>query len=736
MGYSFTQNRELSWLKFNERVLQEAEKKDLPTFERLNYVSIFTSNLDEFFMIRVGSLHDIAAFKSNYKDNKTGMNAKEQINAIMQSLTPMYKEKDLIFDKVMKEMKIQGINQLKFSELDENQLNYVKKYFDARLLPLVSPQIINKSHPFPFLENKRLYVLLEFDESSSKEKEKRNYGLIPLREDFDPFIILPNVGTNFHFILTEDVMLGFADRIFNQPNIINKSIISVTRNFDFSDTEELKDEFDDYKAFMKVILKKRQRLSPVRVESNTPLSSKAISFLSKNLDLEKSQFFTLSSPINMEYVSTLGKKLNPNLKESISYNKFTPHNPHPKELTRSYIKLIEQKDRILSYPYDDFEMFLSLIKEASKSKNVLSIKITIYRLAKNSKLVKYLCNAAENGVEVTALMELKARFDEENNINYSDVLYEAGCNIIYGFENYKTHSKICLITYKDENENIKYITQIGTGNYNENTSKIYTDFSLMTANSEIGKDAGDFFYNISTGILNGKYKHLLQSPSTFKPTLLEKMNKEIAKGEKGRILFKMNSLTDLDFIKKLSEAVKNKVKVQLIIRGISCFIPENDDENSNLQIRSIVGRFLEHSRVYIFSEGKDREIYISSADLMTRNTEKRVEIACPIYDEDIKDILENYLMKQMIDNVGGRSLDSKGDYNKILDDEKISSQDYFMKEANSAKQKIDEKHLIEENKSHNMTQIKPEEPIEKETKLEIKKEKNFWEKFFSFLKGD
>lgn len=727
--YSYMQNRELSWLNFNERVLEEAERKGLPLYERLNFVSIFTSNLDEFFMIRVGSLQDLSVIKSTYTDNKTGMNAKEQIGAILKALPPMYEKKDRLYKKINEELRHEGIFHLSFDELTENEKSYCYKYFKEQILPLISPQIIDKSHPFPFLENKKLYIFIEFKEGA---KDGHKFGLIPVRDDFNKFIKLPSESHELRYVLTEDLILNLADNVFEKTEIENKYILCVTRNFDLTDTDEIKDEFDDYMSYMKAIIKKRQRLTAVRVESSKKLSKISLTFLCENLKVESNQFFTLCSPINMDYVSKVGRIIGEKTKARITNSDFNSYNPHPVELTESYMQLVEKKDIILSYPYDDIQMFLSLIKEASNDKNVLSIKITIYRLAKNSKLVKYLSNASENGIEVTVFMELKARFDEENNINYSKILYEAGCNIIYGFEDYKIHSKICLITYKKD-EQIRYITQIGTGNYNENTSKLYTDISFITADHEIGKDASEFFYNMGTGKIDGEYSHLLQSPSTFKKSLLSLMDEEIAKGENGRILCKMNSLTDKDFIEKISEASNAGVDVKMVIRGICCILPNIDGKTENVEVESVVGRFLEHSRIYIFSKGDDMKVYIASADLMTRNTEKRVEIGCPIYDKDLQKRLEDIINIQLKDTVGGRIINKDGKYDKKTG-EPFSSQEYFMEEA-SMKNKTQEEEILMAN-SYTADPISTKALGEKNLKSKSKHEKkSFIEKILDIFRS-
>lgn len=682
---SYFQNRELSWLRFNERVLLEATEERVPDLEKLKFVSIFVSNLDEFFMVRVGSLHDLSSLKKEVKDNKTGMSAEEQINAILNALPEMYREKDEIFKNVSESLEKSKIKKLKYSDLNIEQKKFVEDFYMKRIDQLVSPQIVDLNHPFPFLENTKLYAFAHLE----KNKEKV-FGIVPVRNTYPKYLLLP--GENVEYILMEEIILNQIDQIFKEYKILSKNIIKVTRNTDFVDDRDTWEEFDDYTEYMKSILKKRKRLNVVRLESEGKLSKQALSFLLEKIELTEDAYFPLESPLNMKYVFSLIDEIPQAIKSKLLYKDLIQYNPA--DFTRSVIEDVRHKDRILSYPYESMDTFLSLLKEAANDPDCKSIKITIYRLAKNSKVVRYLTEAAQNGKEVTVFVELKARFDEESNINYANILYEEGCNIIYGFNKYKMHSKICLITFRNpKTENLNYITQIGTGNYNESTAKQYTDFSLMTASPEIGLDATDFFKNMSIGNLDGKYMHLLQSPTTLKTGLMHHVESEIAKGEDGYILCKFNSLTDKDFIEKFIEASQKGVKVDLIIRGISCLLPDIKGQSENIRIRSIVGRFLEHPRVYVF--GKENPVmYISSADLMTRNTENRVEIATPILDSEIKERILKYLQVQMEDNVGARLMNSSGEYEKIKDDgEKISSQSYFVKEAEeknfAAKSKVE-----------------------------------------------
>ncbi|MCI5839687.1 MAG: polyphosphate kinase 1, partial [Peptoniphilaceae bacterium] len=483
------------------------------------------------------------------------------------------------------------------------------------------------------------------------------------------------------FLLIEDLILSKTQEIFSDYTIISKNVITITRNFDYSDEYDRYDEFEDYKAYMKEIIKKRKRQNPVRLEIQGNVDEDTLNFLLNKNHLDFERCFYSISPLVTNFLFNIISEIPSAIKNKLLYKDFESSS-HIKNTASNMISSVQKNDMLLFYPFDDVDDFINLLKEASEDENCIDIKITVYRLAENSKIVKYLARAAENGKNVTVLMELKARFDEERNIKYSNILYESGCNIIYGFPEYKTHSKVCLLTFIDKNFNNSYITQIGTGNYNESTSRQYTDISFITSNYEIGLDAMDFFKNISIGNLNGKYAHLLQSPYSLKQTFLKLIDEEIKKGKDGFIFAKFNSLTDIDFLKKLQLASENSVEIKLIVRGICCILPKVENKTENIEIHSIVGRFLEHSRVYIFGKGKNSKVFISSADLMTRNMERRVEIACPIYDEILKDKLFNYLNICFKDNIKGRVLCNDGEYRKIKSyDEQISSQDFFIEMA-------------------------------------------------------
>ncbi|MDO5734637.1 MAG: polyphosphate kinase 1 [Eubacteriales bacterium] len=669
MEQTYLQNREISWLRFNERVLEEAEAVEVPLLEKLKFISIFTSNLDEFFMIRVGSLHDLSRLKKTLKDPKTGWTTQEQIDAIVNILPPIYAKRDRIYQRVSQSLAERGIERCQMKKLDKEGKKAVRNFYERDILPLLSPQIIDPQHPFPFLENKKNYLFCEIERDGQEL-----FGLVPLRKSFPRYLILP--GVKFRYILLEDIVEAYLGEIFKDYNVLKKYRISITRNFDMTDNLDTKDEFEDYKEYMKLILKKRKRLSPVRLELNRRPSPAAEKFLLAKLELEKSHLFVCEAPLEMSYVYDLMEEIPSALRQELSYPEFRPFDPLAKYPSIS--EKVRREDVLLSYPYEDMNSFIRLLEEAVNDPDCLSIKITIYRLAKNSKIVKQLVRAAERGIEVTVFMELKARFDEESNIYYSNILYEAGCQIIYGFQEYKIHSKLLLITYRNKKGQLSYITQIGTGNYNENTAKLYTDFALITGREDFGLDARDFFRNMAIGKLDGKYKNLIQAPSSFKQKILSLLAREKNKGEDGYVFCKFNSLTDKDICQAISEVSQAGGQVRLIIRGITCLLPAVPGATERVEIHSIVGRFLEHSRVYSFGR-ENPEVYIASADLMTRNTERRVEIAVPIYDQEIKERLLNYLEIQWNDSLKGRRMSASGEY--IQEDGDFSAQDVFLEKA-------------------------------------------------------
>ena len=670
---NYTQNRELSWLKFNQRVLEEAKDSSVPLLERMKFVSIFTSNLDEFFMIRVGSLYDMSLTDNSTIDSRSGMNPKEQLDAIFAAVAPLYKERDKTYSEIKKLLNPYGVCGLSIKELEQQEKKYVKKYFKDQILPILSPQIVDANHPFPHLLNKELYVI-----ASLKQNGTSMIGIVPVPQFVSDILYLP--GHDIRYIRMEKVIMEYLDVVFDKYEVSNKNYICVTRNADVSPDDEALEINDEFRLLMQETLHKRRRMAVVRMETAEPLDKELEKYFCDKFKITPAQIYRTKMPMKLDYIFSIMDKVPASLKRSLIDEPFTPQ-PSRYLTDGKVIPQVKKKDILLSYPYESMDPFLRMIKEAAYDPTVLTIRITIYRLAKKARLVEYLCAAAENGKEVTVLIELRARFDEQNNIDWSERLEEAGCRVIYGFEGYKVHSKICLITYRNRN-NIEYITQVGTGNYNEKTATMYTDVSLITADKGIGEDAAVFFKNMSIGNLNGSYQHIIVSPTSLKPKVLSLMDEEIKKGTNGRIIMKMNSVTDVDFIQKVSEASNAGVKVDLIVRGICCILPGVKGYTENLRVTSIVGRYLEHPRIFLFGTGADQKIYIGSADMMTRNTEKRVEVACPVYDETIRKQLTHMLKIMLADNVKARELKSDGKYYmKEKGTSKVNSQEYFMREA-------------------------------------------------------
>lgn len=672
-GQNYTQNRELSWLRFNQRVLEEAQDSTVPLLERMKFVAIFTSNLDEFFMIRVGSLYDMVMMEDTSVDVRSGMNAMEQLNAIYDAMGPLYKERDRTYNSIKKQLSPYGVCGLSFDELEAFERKYVKQYFKEQVMPVLSPQIVDANHPFPHLLNNELYVI-----ANLKTSEKNMIGIVPVPQFISDIIYLP--GRDIRYIRMEKVIMQYLEMIFEQYEVTEENYVCVTRNADVAPNDDAFDVNEDFRYRMRQTLHKRRKMAAVRLEVANTLSKEMETYLCEKLHLAPKQIFKTKVPMKLDYIYAIIDKLKHSMKRSLVEKSFSPQ-PSKYVQDGSVMRQVKRKDILLSYPYESMEPFLRLVKEASVDPSALTIKITIYRLAKKTRLVEYLCAAAENGKEVTVLIELRARFDEQNNIDWSERLEEAGCRVIYGFEGYKVHSKVCQITYRNRNE-IQYITQIGTGNYNERTAALYTDVSLLTANKEIGEDASQFFKKMSIGNMEGQYKHFIVSPISLKESVLNLIDQEIAKGEEGRIIMKMNSVTDMDFIEKIAEASKAGVKIDLIVRGICCILPGVEGVTDNLSVTSIVGRYLEHSRIFSFGTGKEQKLYIGSADMMTRNTEKRVEVACPILDESIKERLNKMLDVMLADNTKARKMLSDGSYIlKEQNGERTVAQEIFMKEA-------------------------------------------------------
>ena len=675
--YSYTQNRELSWLKFNDRVLEEAEDTNVPLLERLKFISIFTSNLDEFYRVRCGSLYDLSLIDNDYVDNKTGLSAQDQLYAIFDRTKFLYKRRDDVFKSLNHLLKENDIFDLDLDDLTKKETKFINKYFFDSIYPLLSPQVIDVHHPFPHLLNKSLNIMLIL----KNKYDEILFGLIPVPSSLPKIIYSPKHG--MRFILLEKIIYEYANEVFSNYKVEFKTVVSVTRNADIVLSDSQIDEDEDYRGYMKKVLKKRTRLAPIRLEFYKYSDLILTEFLIDQLNIEKNQVQISNTPLEMSYVFELYdhiKDVNELIFHKLSFNPYYPKIPKTVKEGK-IIPQLKNKDFLLYYPFDSIEPFLRLLKDAANDENVISIKIAIYRLARSSSIIKYLLEALENGKDVTVLIELRARFDEARNIHYAGLLEEAGCSILYGFEEYKVHSKVCLITRKERN-NIRYITQIGTGNYNERTVKLYTDLSFITTNPIIGEDAMLFFKNMAISNLNGEYQQLLVSPFGFKSKLIEKINIEMDNARNNRpssIMMKMNSLTDIELIDMLSEASNAGVKIKLIVRGICCLIPGLPGKTENIEVVSIVGRFLEHARIYCFGSGEDVSIYISSADLMTRNTEKRVEVASPIVNPILKKKILSMLNIMLNDNVKARKINDKGDYEKVIRGvDLIDSQNYFM----------------------------------------------------------
>ena len=672
----YTQNRELSWLQFNARVLAEAEDENVPLLERFKFLAIFTSNLDEFFMIRVGSLCDMAAVDKEHTDSKSGLTAKEQLHLIYKAVVPLYARRDAAFSDVDSKLSAIGLRRLTMDSLAPDEQKYIKRYFKDIIAPVLSPQIVDSHHPFPHLEGKVLHIA-----ALLSHKKTERLGLLPVPASLPPVVFLPE--TPSRYILTEDILLSYADHVFEMYDVLEKTVLCVTRNADIQvDDETFGVEGGDFRKKMEKLLRQRRRMAVVRVEINRPISDHFKEHFRSRFEVSDAQIFlSRTAPLKLGYAFSLGEHLPEKKRAFLSDAPFTPQQSAMLSAGQSLLKAALQRDILLSYPYESMEPFLQMIREAANDPAVLAIRITIYRLASKAKLVEYLCAAAENGKDVTALIELRARFDEQNNIDWSERMEEAGCKIIYGFEDYKVHSKICLITRRERGA-VRHITQVGTGNYNEKTAKQYTDVSLITADERIGQDAGAFFNNMALGNLSGRYNRLFVAPTSLKNNILVLMDEQIAKGKDGYILLKFNSLTDIDVIAKLQEASCAGVTVEMIVRGICCLLPGVPGHTENITVTSIVGRFLEHSRIYVFGRGDEEKMYISSADLMTRNTERRVEIACPIDDPAVRARLHDILYAMQHDTVKARVLQPDGTYcKKPAVQAPICAQDLLMQQA-------------------------------------------------------
>lgn len=669
-------NRELSWLKFNERVLEEAENPEVPLCERMTFVSIYQSNLDEFFRVRVGSLQDQMLISTEIRENKTKMTSAEQIRAIIKEVKKLNQRKDKAYEKLMKKIEEYGITLINHASAKSEEKKFLEKYFMKEIMPLSSPTIVGKRQPFPFLKNGEIYAVVVLETRNKKER----IGIIPCSNNMlTRMVELP--GGKGRYMLIEDLILHYIGKVFKGYKVKGKSLLKVVRNADI-DADAAYDEDLDYREFMEGLMKQRKKLSPVRIDLSREMDETVVDALCRYLDVTPDRVFRSEAPLDVSFVFQLQDLLRRNTE--LFYEKRVPQKSPEFKDGQSILQQITQEDKLLSYPYDSIRPFLKMLTEAAEDDSVISIKMTLYRLAKQSKVIEALCEAAENGKEVVVLVELRARFDEENNIRWSRMLEEAGCQIIYGLEHYKVHSKLCLITRRGEN-GIQYITQIGTGNYNEKTARLYTDLSLMTANEQIGMDAARVFQALAKGEVVEDMEHLLVAPKCLQSKVIEKIEEQIQKqknGETAYIGLKMNSLTDKRIIDKLIDASKAGVKIDMIVRGICCLIPGVEGETENIHVISVVGRFLEHSRIYIFGNGEEAQYYIGSADFMTRNTVKRVEVAAPVYSERLKKRLQDLFDLMLSDNKKARKEDAKGAYSVVeCKGQPINSQELLYQEA-------------------------------------------------------
>mgnify|MGYP002620939152 FL=1 len=680
-------NRELSWLKFNERVLEEAESSKTPLCERLSFASIYQSNLDEFFMVRVGSLQDQMLLDTKIRENKTKMTAEEQIKAIVKEVKKLNKRKDEAYEMLMKKVAGYGIELINFASAKSEEKKFLETYFNHEIMPLSSPTIVAKRQPFPFLKNEEIYAVVVLETRSKKER----IGIIPCTNNMlSRMIELP--GGKGRYMLMEELILHFIGKVFKGYKVKGKSLIRVVRNADI-DADALYDEDLDYREFMADLMKQRKKLSPVRLDMSREMDGTVIEALCRYLEITPDRVFKSEAPLDVSFVFQIQDLLRKNTE--LFYDKRLPQKSPDLHESQSILDQIKKEDKLLHYPYESIRPFLKMLAEAAEDDSVISIKMTLYRLAKQSKVVEALCEAAENGKEVVVLVELRARFDEENNIMWSRMLEKAGCQIIYGLEGYKVHSKLCLITRRGEN-GIEYITQIGTGNYNEKTARLYTDLSLMTANEQIGMEAARVFQALTKGEVIEESDHLLVAPKCLQSKVIKMIQEEIQhqkNGEEAYIGLKLNSLTDKRIIDKLIEASKAGVKIDMIVRGICCLVPGVSGETENIRVISIVGRFLEHSRIYIFGCGERTRYYIGSADFMTRNTVKRVEVAAPIYSEKIKQRIRGIFDLMLSDNKKARVEDGNGKYSMVeCKGQPVNSQEVLSQEAyDRAAQKTENK---------------------------------------------
>ena len=676
MADTIYMNRELSWLKFNERVLEEAENPENPLCERLTFASIYQSNLDEFYMVRVGSLVDQMLLAKDIRENKTNMTPKEQLDAILARTKKLNRKRDVVYEEIMESLEEYGVHMLNFHKIEKEDRNYLERYFEAEVAPVISPSIVGKRQPFPFLRNKEIYAVVVLETKKGKEK----LGIIPCSSAGIQRLI-PVPGKTGTYMLSEELILHFVSKIFKGYHIKAKSLLRITRNAEI-DADALYDEDLDYREFMVELIKARKKLAPIRLELSREMDGDVVETLCEYLEVDKNFVFRGDIPLDLSFVFQIQDGLRK--RTELFYEKRIPQKSPMFNSHEPILDQIAKKDRFLSYPYESIKPFLTMLHEAANDEDVVSIKMTLYRVAKQSKVVEALIEAAENGKEVFVLVELKARFDEENNIGWSRLLEDAGCHVIYGLDGYKVHSKLCQIMKKKDG-NVEYYTQIGTGNYNEKTARLYTDLSLMTADPKIGTEAARVFQALAMGETVEDMDHLLVAPKCLQNKVLAMIDEEIehAKvGEQAYIGLKMNSLTDKRIMNKLVEASCAGVHIDMVVRGICCLIPGVKGQTENIHIISIVGRFLEHSRIYIFGTQERAKIYISSADFMTRNTLRRVEVAAPIEDPDIRMQIQEMFVTMLSDNRKARTMNNKGNYKiEPSDNAPLNSQEVFLEQA-------------------------------------------------------
>ncbi|MCD1147429.1 polyphosphate kinase 1 [Peptoniphilus sp. KCTC 25270] len=675
---SYTQNRELSWLKFNERVLNEAQNASTPLLERGKFLSIFDTNLDEFFMVRVGSLTDVSHLKKDVIDNKSLMTPEEQLDRIMEETRFLYQKKDHIYGELREKFRTIGICSTEVGELTEQERLDVDIYFHKKVLPILNYQVIDKTHPLPQIPNLGMFLLFVLREKGKSINKKM--GIVQIPDQLRRYYFIGDQN----FIFLEKMIAEFAESLFGSYIIEDWYNVSLTRNadIDFDEVDDLELE-EDYRSHMKKLLQKRKRLAPVRVEVHKRPTEEVKSFLMKQFSLKENRIFETYSPMRLGFLMDAMEEFPEKIRNRHSNPPFSPRKNPNVSMNRPIMEQIEEKDILLSYPYESMEPILRLLEEAAEDKEVYSIKISLYRIAKNSKIAAALIQAAENGKEVIVLMELRARFDEENNLLWSSRLEKAGCKIIYGFSHYKCHCKTLLIT-KKKGEGWEYVSQVATGNFNEKTANLYTDFALLTANQEIGEDIDNLFRNFSIDELNGTYKKLLVSPKSMQEGLDKLFNEEIQKakaGEEGFIRLKMNSISDRKLIDKIAEASQAGVKIEMLIRGICCIVPGVVGKTDNVKVYSIIGRFLEHHRIYQFGKGEEAQVFISSADFMTRNIRNRVEVACPVLDSDRKKEVMEFLEDSFSDDVKLQELLPSKRYGRVENKRNFIAQEYFMKQA-------------------------------------------------------